>query len=230
MRRNNGPHIPADPLDWRPQRPFRTRVPVTVKDPIVEPLWSGERVLLHFDFHGEPGERIRLIDEVGDELTLTEPVVETELWNAITSVDAVIDGVLTHEATRPGEGIALVTESRASATSLLFSRNLDINIERKDQAEPTKLAFVAFDLLRLDGQSLLDLPLLERKRLLESVIVQSERVRVSVYARPPIGMWIVSWKAAGLRGAMMKSANSRYVPGGSSVEWRTVTKIGEPRV
>jgi bifunctional non-homologous end joining protein LigD len=137
--------------------------------------------------------------------------------------------VLTWEATRPGEGTALVTQSNASVSSLLFSRDVGVEIERKDEDPHEVLAFVALDLLRVDGQSLLDLPLLERKRLLESVVAQSERVRVSVHARPPINTWVSSWKAAGLKGAMVKGANSRYVPGSYTREWRTVTKIAGRR-
>ena len=88
---------------------------------------------------------------------------------------------------------------------------------------------VAVDLLRVDGESLLDIPLLERKRLLEGVVVPSDRVRISVHTRPPVSTWVASWKAAGLRGAMMKGANSRYVPGGFSADWRTVTQIAGRR-
>jgi bifunctional non-homologous end joining protein LigD len=217
--------IPVDPLEWRPQRPIVTRRPPEVKDPILEPLWSGIRALLHYESTDDAAGRIRMIDGDGEELTLAEPAVVREASRAIAADDAVIDGVLTWEATRGGEGTALITESRASVSSMLFSREPTVEIERKDEDTHDVLAFVALDLLRVDGQSLLNLPLLERKRLLESVVVQSERVRVSVYTRPPVNVWVSSWKAAGLRGAMIKGANSRYVPGGQSAEWRTVTRI-----
>lgn len=228
MRQRRDPGVPDDPLEWLPQRPAGTRVG-TVKDPIVEPLWTGQRALVHFDATAGEARRIRLIDDVGDEFTITETLVVRQLADAIAADDAVIDGVLTWEATRPGEGIALVTEPRASVTSLMFSREVGVEIERKDEKHHDVLAFVALDLLKVDGQNLLDLPLLERKRLLESVVVQSERVRVSVYARPPINVWLASWKAAGLRGAILKAANSRYVPGSYSKEWRTVTQIAGRR-
>ncbi len=88
---------------------------------------------------------------------------------------------------------------------------------------------MAFDLLRVDGQSLLDLPLLERHRLLESVIPEGPLVRVSIVCRPPIDPWIATWQASGLRGGMLKAANGRYLPGDRTPEWREVTRIATRR-
>ena len=45
-------------------------------------------------------------------------------------------------------------------------------------------AFVATDLLWIDGQPIDDVPLLERKRLLEAVLDESYLVRVSAFVRP----------------------------------------------
>lgn len=250
--------IPDDPMQWVPLRPLPTRKPVTITDPIVEPLWSGTRVLVHFAAGkvaagtgigagagaraggaagagasrasgGTPrpptAPRLVLTDEDGDEIALDEPVVLRELGRAITADDAVIDGVLTVEVTRTGEGTALIAEPRTSIMGMMLSREPGIDVERKDSYDDPVLGFVAVDLLRVDGQSLLDVPLLERKRHLESVIVPSQRIRLSIYTRPPIDAWVASWKAAGLRGAMLKAANSHYVPGGYSPEWRAVTRI-----
>ena len=76
---------------------------------------------------------------------------------------------------------------------------------------------------------LLDVPLLERHRLLESVLAQGPLVRVSVLCRPPIDPWVATWQASGLRGGMLKAANGRYLPGDRSPEWRAVTKLASKR-
>jgi ATP-dependent DNA ligase len=91
---------------------------------------------------------------------------------------------------------------------------------------PAAIAFVAVDLLTLDGQVLFDLPLLERKRLLESAIVESELVRTSPFVRPPLERWLPSWNALGFTGAMLKAANSRYVPGGLADDWSVAQPLG----
>jgi ATP-dependent DNA ligase len=81
------------------------------------------------------------------------------------------------------------------------------------------VTFVAIDLLWLDGESLLDIPLLERRRLLESVLAESDLVRRGVFVRPPIEAWVGSWRALGFDGLSYRAANSRYQPGRASEEW-----------
>jgi hypothetical protein len=79
--------------------------------------------------------------------------------------------------------------------------------------------FVAVDLLAVDGDSLLDVPLLERKRLLDSALAPSELVRRGPHVRPPGTHWYGQWRAFGFREIAVKSANSRYRPGQPSDDW-----------
>ncbi len=75
------------------------------------------------------------------------------------------------------------------------------------------LTFMAVDLLAIDDQPLLDVPLLERKRILETAFEEADLVRRSAFIRPPIGTFLVSWRAFGFVEIAYKSANSRYTPG-----------------
>jgi hypothetical protein len=225
------PQVPDDPLEWRPQVPLVTRVGVTIRDPIVEPLWSGTRVLAHVDRDTDPDTpTVRIIDGLGLELSVEETDLAALIGAALLAHDAVIDGILTSQATRGGEGAAVVAQARLTMMDTFFSRDPGVGVQRPagDQG-PTQEAFVAVDLLRLDGQSLLDVPLLERKRLLESVISEGPLVRVSVFCRPPVDAWVASWQGAGLRGAMLKAANSRYIPGDRTPEWRMLTRVADRR-
>ena len=117
--------------------------------------------------------------------------------------DAVIDGIVTEQTVGPGVSMEF-DEGRAGLG--------------KD------LAFVVLDLLRVDGQTLFDVPLLERKRLLEGLIQQSPLVRLSPWVTPPIHAWLRTWRGAGFKGAIVKAANSRYVPGSTTVDWAIVEK------
>ncbi len=83
------------------------------------------------------------------------------------------------------------------------------------------MSYVAFDLLWLDGESLLDVPLLERRRLLDTALAESDVVRRGTFVRPPIGGWIRSWRAQGFVGLTFRAANSRYAPGVANTEWAT---------
>ena len=62
-------------------------------------------------------------------------------------------------------------------------------------------------------------PLLERKRILESVLRESRLVRLGTYVRPPIDGWIGAWRMFGFRRLSFRGANSRYVPGAKNQEW-----------
>lgn len=84
--------------------------------------------------------------------------------------------------------------------------------------ERTPVAVVV-DLLEIDDQTLLDVPLLERRRLLESVVVESDEVRITPAARAPIQASMNAWRAQGFQATMAKHANSRYLPGERNAEW-----------
>ena len=159
------------------------------------------------------------------------PDIVALVAGAVDAVEAVVDGVVTRQVGLSGVGAASIVEVRASATGMLMRNTASIDVAPRgvpdDVAESVE-GFVAVDLLSIDGTDLLDVPLLERKRLLESVIRETDEVRLSVLARPPIDTWVATWKALGLRGGLLKAANSRYRPGEDSAEWRIVERVGRP--
>jgi ATP-dependent DNA ligase len=220
-----------DPLAWRPQNARRSRIAPAIRDAILEPKWSGTRVLVHFDSRrggGTRGAWLMILDEDGNDATELEPAVTDELATAVQAIDAVLDGFLTDQATRTGEGTSMSLSANVSPLQPLLPGRADVDVVASDfgtgQLE-SAVAFVAIDLLRLDGEELLDLPILERKRLLEGVLSAGERVRVSPFARPPIGQWLASWKSAGFEGIVAKAANSRYRPASETAEWAVYTKL-----
>lgn len=231
MGRDREVQIPADPQDWTPMRPYRGRRKFDITDPIVEPLWSGVRVLAHIDATTADGDRpsVTLVEDLGADLADELPDVVNAVGRSVLAGDAILDGVITRQVGLDGVGAAAIPEVRASTTSILMRNNAELDVvprgpgaDRDDAAE----GFIAFDLLRIDGTSLLDVPMLERKRLLESVIDESGLVRVSVHVRPPLDTWLTTWKSLGLRGAILKAANSHYRPGHDSIEWRLVESLG----
>jgi ATP-dependent DNA ligase len=50
-------------------------------------------------------------------------------------------------------------------------------------------------------------------------------VRLSPVVRPPLRQWFASWQSAGFKGLIIKAANSRYEPGGETIEWATVLRM-----
>jgi bifunctional non-homologous end joining protein LigD len=221
---------PADPLTWAPMRPYQGRRSYEISDAVLEPLWSGVRVIAHVSTvaPGTDAPQVVLLEELGADVAGELPSLAEAIGRGVMAVDAVIDGVISRQVGLDGVGAAPIPEMRGRPGMLMRnSAELDV-VPRGATAEPDAGVdgFIAVDLLRVDGTSLLDVPLLERKRLLESVIVPGPLVRTSPHVRPPIDSWIATWKALGLRGGILKAANSRYVPGDDTIEWRLVERLG----
>ena len=220
----------ANPHTWRPMA-FGTRGPKHVRDPLCEPLWAGRRSLVHV---GPEGVTIR--DEEAAELDGFEALREA-IRSSTLALELVLDGYLMPGPLRsnPVADIAPGAESMLSPGQLtrqMFIGGGGSNRRREalERAEARRVvlepegptAYVAIDLLWLDGQSLLDLPLLERRRLLESALAEVDLVRRSVAVRPPVEAWYAQWKALGILEFAVKDANSRYTPGGESPDWVAV--------
>ena len=79
-----------------------------------------------------------------------------------------------------------------------------------------------FDLLYLDGRSLLDEPLQARRRELGSVLRTDPRVRLSEDVAGDGIAFFEAAKVRGLEGIMAKDGQSRYEPGRRSMAWQKV--------
>jgi ATP-dependent DNA ligase len=79
--------------------------------------------------------------------------------------------------------------------------------------------FVCMDLLELDGESLLDVPFQERRRLLESVIEQGPQVRIGPLVKQPLAGWLSGWREAGSDHYLAWHQNARYHPGQQAGDW-----------
>jgi bifunctional non-homologous end joining protein LigD len=93
---------------------------------------------------------------------------------------------------------------------------------RGSPAASTPFVYEVFDLLHLDGRSLLDEPLEERRRLLAAALRPDPRVRLSEHIE---GNGIAFFEAArvrGLEGIMAKDRRSPYVPGKRTDRWQKV--------
>lgn len=221
----NDPHELAREL--RPQEFGRVK-PISIEDPLVEPAWLGPRVIAAV---GEGRATLWWEGEAFDE----RPEVTAALARATSpSVDegAIFEGYLAKRLAPEGVGteigVSAVTPTNAITKMFIGGRrDRAAEFEERRAAERAALTFepddvvtiVVVDLLWLDGQWLLDVPLLERKRVLESIVPAEQLVRPSPYVREPLGSWIGSWRAQGFRAMSFKAANSRYRPGETAKDW-----------
>lgn len=175
---------------------------------------------------------IEVFDSQGGDASPVAPQALDMLRRSIAASEAVLDGIITSQRTTTGEGVSPTLMGPAPLRQLLGRFRPDAGATRpadkrpgNEPSAPRDPAFVALDLLSIDRQPLFDVPLLERKRLLDSLVRETELVRLSPWVRPPMRSWLTAWRAAGFRGLVAKGANSRYVPGEESVEWAIVKNM-----
>jgi bifunctional non-homologous end joining protein LigD len=82
-----------------------------------------------------------------------------------------------------------------------------------------QLVYVVFDLLYLDGHSIIHLKLEERKELLASLVEDVPNVRYSEHLRGGGKAFFEEVKKMGLEGIIGKKADSHYYPGVRSEDW-----------
>ena len=215
--------------ELRPQVFGRTP-PDRIREPVVEPAWPGQRVIAGID-----GDAVALF---ADGVAIDDQ--ERICWHLAHQVEAsadaaVVDGYLTKQVADDDGGVYTGTDALPSTGKLIAQSMVGIRRNRADEAAQAREAEVAArtftrddpvnlvvtDLLWLDGQSLLDVPLLERLRLLDSLFSGDELVRPGIFVRPPLATWIGSWRAQGFTAVTFKEANSRYQSGATAMDWAT---------
>ncbi|MEO7665000.1 MAG: hypothetical protein ABIV26_07710 [Candidatus Limnocylindrales bacterium] len=169
-----------------------------VKDGIWEPVWAGRRALVQV-----LGRNVTIRDEQDAELDGYEPL-RAAIVEAARAEELVIDGYLLPAPLRTSSGAEAplgldnVLSAGEMGRQMLLGGALGSNSRDEITAPPiarvavpsqSPTAFVAVDLLWLDGEPLLDVPLQERKRLLDSILVDGEIVRRTVTVRPPVETW-----------------------------------------
>ena len=160
---------------------------------LFEVKWDGFRAEAVVD-----GGRVQLFTRGGLDAAQSYfgPFLDPPTW--IDARDAVVDGeVIALDA--HGEPDFALLQARIKGRGLA--------------AEPNPFVYEVFDLLHLDGRSLLDEPLEERRRLLASVLRADPRVRLSEHIEADGMAFFEAARARGLEGIMAKDRRSPYLPG-----------------
>ena len=177
--------------------------PFDSADHLFEPWWGGLRALVYVGPADVPGTgEVRVRDESGIDLTRRLP----ELSGLAVRVDA-------RSAILDGELVVVDASGRADPGALQA---------RLEGRAGRAVAFLAFDLLHLDGRSLLNQPLVRRHDLLRRVLRPGDEV-VAVPAIPTEGRAL--WDAAvaqGIAGVLARQRTSPYLAGVRSRLWRFV--------
>jgi bifunctional non-homologous end joining protein LigD len=165
-----------------------------------EVKWDGYRALAYVR-----GSETTLVSRNRNDLTPRFASVANAVSRATKSPDCVLDG----------EVCALDENGRSSFSAM-------------QQGKPgTPIVYYAFDVLEIDGEPLVELPLVERRKRLERLLDKRNRVvRLSETFDDGKALYEAA-KQQRLEGIMAKRLDSRYVPGRRSRDWLKIKTHGE---
>jgi bifunctional non-homologous end joining protein LigD len=164
---------------------------------LFEVKWDGYRAIARV-----AGGDATLTSRRGNDLTSSFPEGARAVSRATKSPDCVLDG----------EVCALDDGGRSSFSVM--------------QQGSGPLVFYAFDVLEVDGEPLVELPLRERRKRLEKLLDRrNETVRLSEAFEDGRALYEAA-REQGLEGVIAKRADSRYQPGKRTREWLKVKTHG----
>jgi bifunctional non-homologous end joining protein LigD len=165
--------------------------------------WDGVRAIAH----SEPG-RLRFLSRNLHEITERYPEL-SRLNRALSHHRAILDG----------EVVALDAEGRPSFGALQRRMHLTSESAVRRLAREAPVTYVIFDLLWLDGHSLMDSPYEERRARLAELDLDGERWRTPEHVVGHGAQVLAASAAQGLEGVVAKRLDSPYEPGRRSACW-----------
>ncbi len=174
-----------------------------------EMKWDGVRAVVYVE-----GGRARAMTRNDRDVTNTYPEVRA-LAEAMGATQAVLDGELVtfDPAGKPSFG---QLQQRMHVTGAGQIRRL---------VETVPVVYLIFDLLHLDGRSLLDLPYVERRELLDGLGLAGRSWQTPPYFAGGGADVVLASLDQGLEGVVAKRLDSKYLPGRRGDSWRKVKNI-----
>src|SRR2546421_2818261 len=164
-----------------------------------EVKWDGYRALARV-----AGGDATLTSRNGNDLTARFPTVAKELAKAVKTPHCVLDG----------EVCALDESGRSSFSAMQQGKS------------GTPIVYYAFDVLEVEGEALVDLPLVERrKRLVQLLDKRNRTVRVSESFDDGEAL-LAAAKEQELEGIIAKRLDSRYAVGKRNRDWLKIKTHG----
>jgi bifunctional non-homologous end joining protein LigD len=168
-----------------------------------EVKWDGIRAL----GYREPG-RWRLENRNLREITPVWPEIRA-IGEQLGSRSVVLDG----------EIVAFDDHGRPSFERLQSRMHLEGEAAARTRARTIPAVYVLFDLLWLDGHSLMDEPYAERRRRLEALELEGAAWRTPAHHAGEGGKLLEATRRQGLEGVVAKRLDSRYEPGSRGPAW-----------
>jgi DNA ligase D-like protein (predicted ligase)/DNA ligase D-like protein (predicted 3'-phosphoesterase) len=179
--------------------------PFNSEDWIFEVKWDGIRAITYVD------DEVSIRSRNNKELKYNFPELD-ELRTLTRNV--VLDGEIV--VIKEGKPDFQAVIERAKAT-----RSHEVEIEAKQNPA----TYVVFDIIEKEGQPIVGLPLVQRKKLLEESLKEGKHVSISLFVDEEGEAYYDASVKKGLEGIMAKKKDSPYEPGVRSHNWLKIKKL-----
>jgi bifunctional non-homologous end joining protein LigD len=180
----------SQPTVVAPMLATLVKEPFNDKAYVYEVKWDGYRILA-FCKHG----LIKLQSRGGEDYTKKYPSVVRSLKTL--NLNCIIDG----------EVVYINTEGKP-----------DFDALQRVNGQQAPIVYYVFDLLWLEGDSLMKLPLLERKHILQNTVLDNDTIKYSDHFEDGLTLFD-HVKTIGLEGIVAKRKDSQYLPNDRSKKW-----------
>lgn len=170
--------------------------------------WDGIRAIV-----GCEREVTTIWSRKGTEVTARYP--ELADLAAAAGCDVVLDG----------EIVAFDADARPSFARLQRRMNLADPGRIEAVARSVPVAYLAFDVLHLDGRSLLEQPYEERRDRLAALRLAGKRWQCPPHHAGDLAVVLAAVGRLGLEGVVAKRLGSTYQPGRRSPDWRKLSRF-----
>ncbi len=158
--------------------------------------WDGYRTIVHIaDGH------TRLQSSAGHDVTERWPEF-ADLADSVNSGSAILDGEL----------IVFDDDGRP---------RFDL-VQRSGVGSDREAVIQFFDVLQIDGNDTIDLPYLDRRRLLDQLVESDDNWTVPPFRLGDGAALVAATAEQGLEGVIAKRIDSRYRPGTRTKDWRKI--------
>ncbi len=171
--------------------------------------WDGVRALAY----SEPG-RIRLESRNLNDITSSYPELKA-LNRALSSHRAILDG----------EIVAFDEDGRPSFGRLQGRMHVASESAARRRMKDTPVAYIVFDLLWLDGHSLMGLPYEERRERLKALALDGPAWQTPDHVAGNGAAVLAASLQSGLEGVVAKRLGSPYEPGRRAPSWLKIKNV-----
>lgn len=187
----------------KPMLAVHGKLPTDDKQYSFEIKWDGMRAILYY-----LTDRIIIASRNQKDITLQYPELQ-QLEKPLYGQKVILDG----------EIIALDNNGQPSFSALQHRMGLTSPTAIKNKMQEIPVTYIIFDILYFNNKSLVELPYIERRQILDQLHLAGPNWQTPAYQLGNGAQIQTAVAALGLEGIIAKRLSSRYLPGKRSDSW-----------